>query len=335
MQQWPPAASGSQRWPPVNFPVRDYLLSSTWEKKTAVDFWEWLQKFNPVPDDLIQLWAEYTFMGLCNETWTGIELTEEPSDSCHDILSQASPELIAILDAYKVLLSNGMPHTDSFLFRIRSSLGLSWATLRAAIRPLHRILGMGSEREQLGNLLLAFSSDQTLLRRVDSNFVVLELARGSLRLMKGGVSTAENSWLSYVAGGWGFCLRSCPPSPDLLQNVNAFEIELTGLLNPWIPHAEEIHQVVEWLENHLKVSIEQDSNLPRRFLKAIFVSNSSQTMWVTTLDIPFTSCKINTSHTGDRTVHLSWVTTFKGKSIIPGTYLDSAMPAFPIPHSQS
>ncbi|KAF7369733.1 NACHT domain-containing protein [Mycena venus] len=208
----------------------------------------WLKKFSSMPEGLIHLWEDYSFMGLCDEAWSGFESTDEQqSDICHDILTQTSPQLIRILYAYRALSTAGMPTLYWYLFRIHFCLGLSWEELRAAICPLRTLLD--DDEARLREVLGAFTSDHPFSVTVDLNSLFLELATGSLCFTRAVMNCQMPSWFRWSATGWGFFLRSRPPSPDLLWEVGEIESavrdhshRIGGL------QAEDLHNAVQWLK---------------------------------------------------------------------------------------
>ncbi|KAJ7937815.1 hypothetical protein B0H13DRAFT_1852114 [Mycena leptocephala] len=173
----------------------DFFFGSWVKKDVAKVLLDWLKKFNPVPEGLIQLWEDYRFMKLCDEAWKRTKsTTEQQSDTCLGILAQTSPQLIRILYAYRVLstATKGL-RKQWFLFRIHFCLGLSWEELTVAICPLRRLLG--GDKARLRTLLGAFTSDHSFSGRVDSDYIFLELATGTLRFIPAAMNCREQSWL--------------------------------------------------------------------------------------------------------------------------------------------
>ncbi|KAJ6587293.1 hypothetical protein B0H10DRAFT_1961476 [Mycena sp. CBHHK59/15] len=176
-------------------------------------------------------------MSLCvNDGGLRVFAKKQQSNNCPNTSSQISPQLSRILYAYRIL-----PHTHigHFLFRIHLLLGLSWDELRTAIGPLRSSQGDALAQAQE---LLTSIDHPTFLERLDCNSLLLEFAKGGLHVMG---EMNNGCWPSKWARGWGYFLRSCPPSPDLLHNVS--QIDLTAMEANIFPHPEDVHNVVQWL----------------------------------------------------------------------------------------
>lgn len=182
-------------------------------------------------------------MELCNKAWNaGRWKTQWQCNSCDDILLQMSPQLIRILHAYQVI-----PDPGEGLFKIHVLLGITWDQLRAAICPLREIVG--NDPIQLQEIPFNFAQSR-FLGKLDSSTFWLELAMGGMRLLGEMVHTGwhEPRW---IIEGWGFWLRSCPPSSALLKALSDIgliknsEIYLLG-------RPEEIHNVLQWLKVTLR-----------------------------------------------------------------------------------
>lgn len=212
------------------------------------------QKFNPLPEALIYLWEDYKFMMLCDKAWSSPGQT---FSNCQEILVQASPQLITILHACTV---TPKACRDYMLFRIHFLLSLSWDDLRAAICSLRGVLG--DNKAQLQELQ-TFSS--TFLS-LESTAILLSLANGGLHVITV-MTTGEMDWSirwvwsspdhadsashcdsSGVLRGWGFFLRTCPPSFDLLQKLSKLDWALNNSNLNLALHIEDLHNVVQWLK---------------------------------------------------------------------------------------
>jgi hypothetical protein len=124
-------------------------------------------------------------MEFCNAAWcavykTKFEITESQLKNCHKVLSQAPPALIRILHAYRCC--NTQYLNMAHLSRIHILLNLSWVELRAAILPVHTIIGR--DKAALGNLLIRSTLAPDLLGQYHLDSVLWDLASGSLRLIK-------------------------------------------------------------------------------------------------------------------------------------------------------
>jgi hypothetical protein len=129
-------------------------------------------------------------MLLCDEAWEISCREEHQSNNCHDILSQTPPQLTAILYAYRLIADI---YPGVVLLKIHFLLGLSWDELRAAICPLRGILGHDMARLQG---LRTCDLDQTLLTKLDSDSILLELARGTLRVFGAVINREMEHWTS-------------------------------------------------------------------------------------------------------------------------------------------
>src|ERR1700761_2677905 len=76
-----------------------------------------VQKLDPRPEDLIQLWEDYHFILLCDESWTASDLTKRQPSSYHTIPAQVSPQLIKVIHAVTLLLN-----VSDYAFPIRVSV---------------------------------------------------------------------------------------------------------------------------------------------------------------------------------------------------------------------
>jgi hypothetical protein len=148
----------------------------------------YVQKFQPLPAHLVHLWEDYTFMALCDDVWDPAESrdTRQWSNS-YQILSQTPPQLIRILSVYRVCPSMSK-EGPRFLLQIRLLLGMSWEELRLPICALRVILG--NDRERLRRLLTA-NLDDTVWGAFDYKGLLIELARGSLRLLEAMINSEE------------------------------------------------------------------------------------------------------------------------------------------------
>ncbi|KAF8187281.1 hypothetical protein K438DRAFT_2019536 [Mycena galopus ATCC 62051] len=208
---------------------------------------EWLKKFNPPPEDLIQLWEDYVFM----ESWD--TLCDDPGSSkkpqsttFNDALAQASPQSIRVLYVSKLFL-NVSALLGYRLARIHLLLGLSWGELRAAVACLRGLLG---DNAIPVHKLMNFNSDAVFLQSLDSSSLLLDLAKGSLRAMQ--ATSDGRSSLDWGADGCGFFIRSCPPSHELLHNVSEIRLprDPPGQGHDWYnsPRPADLHNILQWLK---------------------------------------------------------------------------------------
>jgi hypothetical protein len=141
----------------------------------------WVEKFTPQPQELIDLWNDYTFMLPFNTSTTSAD--KRSRNDSHTLSHMSlNIETLRILYAYKVTAM--IPYSRHVLFRIGFLLGLSWDELRAAFCPLCEILGRDTahltkrrKRRKRRTCIL----DETLLATLDTGSVLVELAKASLR----------------------------------------------------------------------------------------------------------------------------------------------------------
>jgi hypothetical protein len=117
-------------------------------------------------------------MDYCEQIWIQdreLEVTWSDRDHCSQILSQASPSLIQILQAIKFL----EPNWCSSTFRIHFLLNFPWEELRTVICSLRSL--MHNEEEGLLSKLLIVALDPTLFP-VPFDLIVWDLTCGSLHV---------------------------------------------------------------------------------------------------------------------------------------------------------
>ncbi|KAJ7090129.1 hypothetical protein C8R44DRAFT_861333 [Mycena epipterygia] len=191
---------------------------------------EWLKKAQPSPADLIQLWEDYIFMLWCDEVWTlggktmgGTANAAELQDT-HRVVSQVSPQLIGVLQAYPLLYSST---ALAQLFDIRAILNYSWDELRTFICPLRGI-----------------TAHHTRIRALFPDSTLHDLAAGSMQLIKkiGSHELPREFYPSTFS--WSCVLRACPPCPCLLQSLH--EAQCTSFSDPDL--YKELHNVIQWLK---------------------------------------------------------------------------------------
>jgi hypothetical protein len=149
------------------------------QSKNIIVIYICFQKSQPLPEDLIQLWEDYQFMDYCEQIWIQHrepEVTWSDRDHCSQILSQACPSLIRILQAIKFL----HPKSYSHLFHIHFLLDFSWDELRKAICSLRSLI---HDEEELFMKLLIVALDPTLFP-VPFDLMMWDLACGSLHVMQ-------------------------------------------------------------------------------------------------------------------------------------------------------
>ncbi|KAJ7220878.1 hypothetical protein GGX14DRAFT_432353 [Mycena pura] len=267
--------------PLVQFVNPDFIFAFTSGPECVVHILEWLKKFDPRPEDLIQLWEDYQFILLCDESWTPSDLTKRQPSSYHTEPAQVSPQLIKVIHAVTLLLNVS---DSDFPIRVSVMLGISWDEMRATICPLRRILG--NNKARLHDLQTCIWK-QALGQRSDSNFLLLELARGGLRAVR---SMVLGRWVDkQLIRGWDFFLRSCPPAHDLLEILSQFlervMIDDNNSFFNWL--AEDFHNVLQWLKTFPHPPGELISRLEHRLQEAIEHRNRqlSEEFWRSIVDL--------------------------------------------------
>lgn len=119
-------------------------------------------------------------MDYCEHMWSGdkeLEITWSDRNQCSQILTQASPLLIRILQAIKF----AEPKWHSPLFHIHFLLDFSWDELRTAIYSLRSLIH--DKEKGLLTKLLIVALDPTLFP-VPFDSIMWDLACDSLRVMQ-------------------------------------------------------------------------------------------------------------------------------------------------------
>ncbi|KAJ7866104.1 hypothetical protein B0H13DRAFT_1898272 [Mycena leptocephala] len=226
------------------------FVSLGYKGESVANFLSWLK-----PQGLIDLWDDYAFMLVCEELLLEeacdfFTSTEEVSSNSPEIVSQVSLNIdtLRILYAYRVTAT--MPDSGSdILFRIRFLLGLSWDELRAAMCALRQILGQ--DITQLTNcrtLRRTCILDETVLATLDTDAVLAELAKGSLRHIRAMIDGQIDKRALYeIVQNWGFFVRACPPSPELLNDLSEFAWFSENDIGDWAV-IEDLHSTVRWLK---------------------------------------------------------------------------------------
>ncbi|KAJ7097683.1 hypothetical protein C8R44DRAFT_859837 [Mycena epipterygia] len=224
----------------------------------------WLKKIEPFPQDLINLWEESYFMLSCHRIWIQTTHVLDQMNPFNQVVLRPSPQLLRILHAYTHLAdyadawsSGSQLHINN----IRNLLDLSWEELRAAICPLKSLLG--GQRNSIARLL-AYTLDPT----PGSFLVRSDLAHGFMHIIRKCCTTKRQSWFHTLTCSWGRHVRSCPPCPDLLQNLCNMESDLktipTDLLGYYM---NDFHDLVQWLktfpEPPLRLIIDFEHHLER------------------------------------------------------------------------
>jgi hypothetical protein len=121
-------------------------------------------------------------MDYCEKIWVEhgeIKITAQDQNHCRQILSQTSPSLIRILQAFRFIpWGYNISHV---LFRIHFPLDFSWDELRMVISALRSLIG--KEGAALIRKLLIVALDPTCVP-VPFDSIMWDSACGSLRVMQ-------------------------------------------------------------------------------------------------------------------------------------------------------
>ncbi|KAJ7207689.1 hypothetical protein C8J57DRAFT_1258075 [Mycena rebaudengoi] len=193
-------------------------------------------------------------MARCGHLWAAdvqTEVTREDRDHSCQFLSQASPSLIRILQVIS-FIRDRQGLSEKLLLKFYSLLDISWEELRTAIcslRPLN-----GDDGEELIN--------EAAIVALDLSFypgrLLWDLTCGSLRTILRVLRGEMNINAMWRLKQWGRYLRSCLPSPKLLQDLCNIEPIFKG------PSIEEFldfefHNVVQWLKTFPQPPLESIS----------------------------------------------------------------------------
>ncbi|KAJ6551280.1 hypothetical protein B0H19DRAFT_1378054 [Mycena capillaripes] len=205
---------------------------------------DWLKKSQPLPDDIIRVWEDYHFMSYCESEWDKpkIQVTGKDWSRYHQVLSQASPSLLKILRAIPLVVHYGM---TSHLFKTRLLLDFSWDEMRTAFSSLRSLKDQDGGEDfirKVSNVAL----DRGLLPwSFDS--MMWDFACGALHALQQIVRGEVDPCILVSLAGWSRYLRSCPPSPKLLQDLCEIEPILKGTYRKVLADVQ-CHNVVHWLK---------------------------------------------------------------------------------------
>ncbi|KAJ7821022.1 hypothetical protein B0H14DRAFT_3146902 [Mycena olivaceomarginata] len=211
-----------------------FVFRRTFDRDEFIDLaLNWLKRSRPLPEDLIRLWEDYRFMSSCEFIWQksgtrGGWLTKKDRSRYQRVLS-ASPSLIRVLQAIECC-------REITLFEIHILLDFSWDELRMVICSLCSL--MGNERKDIEKVLLVALE---VFPARDS--ISWDLACGSMRALWQILEGELDFNVGWQLSGWSRYLGSCPPSRDLLQDLQDIEPALRrGFL------VYERSQIVQWLK---------------------------------------------------------------------------------------
>ncbi|KAJ6551263.1 hypothetical protein B0H19DRAFT_1236482 [Mycena capillaripes] len=225
----------------------DFLFTLDDCSNIAVKVLDWLKRSQSLPEDLVHLWEDYCFMSHCQyilrtTEFNGIQVTEKDWDHYHWMLSQASPSLIRILRAIPFVHEG----TSSifYLFSVCIQLNVSWEELRTALHFLCSLKDQDEGEEFIMKVLIVAFDHALSPWSFDS--MMWDLACGALHAMLQMVQGEMDKEILHLMG-WGCFLRSCPPSPKLLQDLQETESIWASTYGE-IDLISDYHNIIQWLK---------------------------------------------------------------------------------------
>ncbi|KAJ7489264.1 hypothetical protein FB451DRAFT_1125557 [Mycena latifolia] len=229
----------------------DFLFYGESMREPTEKVLDLLKEIRPQPQDLIQLWEDYCFMLLNADLWGDTyerrgNVSHGQLDHCQMVL-QACPQVSRYFHAFRLVFNKWELNSRPLgIFDIRLLLNWSWDDTIAAFSRLRAILGPNSSQKVRGLLTYVFSADSVLSRKFCSSLTLRDLARTCLRTMKRLVAN-NFRWepIHRSIGVWTYLLRSCPPCPDLLDELAL--VSSSGHIFHYFA-VDDIYNVVQWLK---------------------------------------------------------------------------------------
>ncbi|CAK5279294.1 unnamed protein product [Mycena citricolor] len=207
----------------------DYLFGtlSAFEA-SGVRMIQWLQKFDPLPTELIQLWNDYAYLNHFHSIVNDFDFDQAPNRTNASFASlDWDPELIRLLRV-SVMLPALTP-----LFPFRVLLGMSWDELRKAACSLRSV-----DDASLASLWRLAWQDPS-----SWDGVFRDVALQSIRTMKAAHADVLPRQVIGFWMEWGRFVRSSPPCPLLANELASFVPE-----DDCFSIATEVYDVIRWLE---------------------------------------------------------------------------------------
>ncbi|KAK6971754.1 hypothetical protein R3P38DRAFT_3141306 [Favolaschia claudopus] len=247
-------------------------------------FIEWLE-LHQAPHNLIEEWAENFFMKRFNEQCNGVLASRETPEilefELHNIdfvRSTTSCDLIRIVQMYRL----GSLHFSSLLMcpcsgiqTVREIQQLSDKDVRSIISAAQPMLENNDKRAW--DLFLWSLAHPTRIREVHPDPSLEVIAIWCLNEIENGKEQ------SFIPPSWSHILRSCPPTPDLLdilrcnqENVCSFiggrfnEMPIDNLYHHW-------HNILKWLQTFPDPPIDM-LEFVKNHLPADYVEDDA--MWI-------------------------------------------------------
>ncbi|KAJ7880610.1 hypothetical protein B0H14DRAFT_1564439 [Mycena olivaceomarginata] len=124
---------------------------------------------------------------------------------------------------------------------------------------------------------MILAPDPPLFPNLHFDSILWDLTMGSLRLVKQMIrGEVDTHVLGYIRV-YGFFVRSCPPSPRILQDLVEIESEMESNYRQYIIISQGFHYIIRWLEtfpdppleligrfkNHLEAECRRNRTFPR------------------------------------------------------------------------
>ncbi|KAJ7804339.1 hypothetical protein B0H14DRAFT_2527353 [Mycena olivaceomarginata] len=218
----------------------------------------WLQRVEPPPNDLVQIWEEYVFF--CS---TGIvkgfePLSEQQSARLMDQLAEC-PMLLRIFHAYVWADKDSV-----YLREMRFLLNVSWDELRATLCCLRPIFPDGLPRLLTLSRFIHNSMTNPSTWRAN---ISIDLASGYIRVRK---LVEKGDLPEYLWGRWiqwGRFIRGSPCSAELLSSIKEFVPPEVPYYLHTVHGEEECHDVIQWLKSFPEPPLEEIRRWEMLFLE--------------------------------------------------------------------
>ncbi|KAK6971757.1 hypothetical protein R3P38DRAFT_3413182 [Favolaschia claudopus] len=266
----------------------DLILSFNFPVHWSGCFAEWLE-LHQAPQDLIQEWAENFFLGLFNGRCSHVlgaqripQIPESELPSIDFVRSTMSSDLIRIMHMYRL---GSLPVSEH---RLDFSLGayivteirqLSDKDVRLIISATRAMLE--GRDNSVWDIFLWSVTHPTRIRDLHPDPSLELTAIWCLTR----IGKAQR-WL-FIPSSWSYILRSCPPTPDLLNVLRRNEGPIASFINDESPDPfgekspnpyHHWHNILKWLQTFADLPIDMLEYVKNHF-PAEYVENDA--MWIT------------------------------------------------------
>ncbi|KAK7000280.1 hypothetical protein R3P38DRAFT_1843715 [Favolaschia claudopus] len=281
----------------------DLILSFNFPVTSSGRFIEWLE-LHQAPHNLIQEWAENFFLGLFNARcyhFLGARrippIPESDLPSIDYVRSTTSSDLIRIMHMYRLgslLVSEQRLDFSLGAYIVAEIHQLSDKDIRSIISATRSVLE-GSDNS-VWDAFLWSVAHPTRIRDLHPDPSLEITAIWCLNRIGMG-----QRWL-FIPSSWSYILRSCPPTPHLLNVLRSNEEHVAPFINdksldsfgdkPPNPY-HHWHNILNWLQTFTDLPIDMLEYV-KNHLPADYDENDA--MWVTWRD--FTGWSIRSSYIG-------------------------------------